>query len=948
MTVENLVEFLVTKQERCSQEPCPIVLYGEPGAGKSSVLRRLACTLTEQQTLDHFCMVVRVEDVTATSKELFWQIFADRCRQSIKKHGYEEVRRVLFIHASKVLFLVDCNLRDDQTLNDLIRCMDRGLWVVSFQGVPEHSTRFHSLRVAPLSEEQVQQVLLGIEISEEDRRLVSDFCKRCECKELISIPVMVRFFAENRSELQNCVSLYKLVEHYIYKKIERTEQNEALLIKLGGEAFRKITKNDRYCLDNSPEDLKRVSRPFLERDPSGRYFFKYMMVEHYLVAKYIVDHPGEACQSWLEQATLFKMVFQMVCDLWAEQVDGIQTNLHHIKEYLQKMIVGDKPQKNKGKKRKRGEIPDEVTDYVNTEDTFVRWVCLSKIAKHNQDREEILRLLADILTQYNTWFFNHTSLTAELLDSLSRVLSHVKLTKELTIKMKNGTNVEAVSKLWSTLIRHRKLLRNSHIYLDIQYNESKVAESEPHLAAFFAEIHKTEAPPYIKHYAGPLPCSATQRFFKCSSMKKLEKLNVYISNMSALAALGKILERKHNLSIVTRVRVKSLDTDWSRITLSCSPPDLTVVYFKDLQMLLNSFEQPESLRSLKIHEVYIHNTFNLDFTRFTELEFLSIRFVEKEKEGKVDLLPLDNWAPHLMKHLRLPERVGRLMMRNLPFFNDSIVPDLVEYFKKLTFQRLVLLDTDLSISKFKEFMTSLLSSSSTVDMDESLATSPCEAVTRRRLVKAEREARRKSKPEGKELVITSEADLFKYYQFSENDYNNACHNLVSLVRAVDSCKALSINYSGKDKCVSVRKDMCGDLFVQCPQPLLDDEAVQSPVKQQWLELVLGALALGERISLHNTHLSHSGALCLMQLLKERIKNLGRTEPFKLTIFSNHLSICSKSKEEVKNSSFMREIKKEDRLAQFNFSCRNMCHFFKKATDGSIYFNGELLKDTNKK
>lgn len=972
--VQNLLDFLVQKQKSCCREPQPIVLYGEPGAGKSSVLDSLLDTLREQNAPKDFLMVVKVRNTDVNSKKEFWkQIFTDRCPQAIKNHKDEEVQQVLKLKASKFLFLVDCNLQKE-TLDKLISYMGHGLWVLSFQGASDYSKRFHLLEVAPLSEDQIHQVLQDRpEMTPRDRDLVLRLFQNYEHKDLIKTPEMVHLFADICSEKGSHIPFYELIRRYIDKKVKT---DETMLIELGKKAFENIKSQRHYT------EVECALRPLFKRDANG-YWFKYRKVEDYLAAKYVVADPEKACESWLDQAKLFTTVFHVVCFLWSEQDNGIQANHHFIRKYLEKIFRGDREmskdtsdrkdcneKKRKqdeatsegrdctGKKRKPDTATSEVNDCkgkkmkketagegkdcVTIHKPFERWICLSKFAKDYQSNEGLLQILADMLTPFDTWLFRYTTMTPELIDSLSQVLKRVTLPPKLTIKMESGTNVEVLRQLWIMLRSHSVLLSNSAVHLTIHYQGSNVAKYEETLAAFCDTIYNTIAPLYIKHYSGPLLCSKTPQFFEGSCLQEMGKyaLDVYITD---LASLSMVLAQNKNRKCIKRLRVRLMEMTQPLEQSQSFPRDLTIIYFEGLQKLLESYK-PDCLCSLKIHEVYIHDNFHLDLTRFTKLELLSIRFVQKEKQEKVGRLSREEWLPRLVKHLRLPARVGRLMMRNMAFLDDSSASALVTLSKKVTYQRLVLLDTDLSIAKFREIMGDLVASSCRAGTEDAAAIPPAEGVRRPRLQKAVREDRRRHKPEGKELIVTSEATLFKNPSSAE-EWPAARHNFVNLVKAVDACPALSINYSGK--CVAVRKDVCGDLFVKCPLPFLDDTMAKELDRHPELGPVLEALALAERISLHCTELSCYGALRLLDHLKERMMIIGRTEPFKLTIGSWNPTICSKTKEELKHG-FVEEIYREDKLAQFNFSCKYGCHFFKKAIDGTIYFNDERLRDNRKR
>lgn len=952
------MKFLVEKKVSYCQEPQPIVLHGEPGAGKSSILQSLIHNITNTKKFKGFNIVVEVSETFSNSKEKFWkQVFShiiNLSPEAVQKHGKEKVKKVLSRYADSFLFLMDQNLRDTTMLCQQITYLDCGTWVLSFQGCIDPSSRFHVLKVAPLSEEKVLEILENIaKMTQNERKRVSRTYKGCQYKDLMQTPDMVKIFAEICLKLEGCASFHELMQSYIDKHVNRTEETEKYLIMLGKKALRAIKKNNKYYSIESLDNLKSIADPFIESDSSG-YFFKSRRVEDYLAAKYIVEHPKESFQLMLSKAGSFIAVFHIVCAMWREQDRGIEDNLDYIRSYLEKLFKKEWSQNNRGKKRERN------TDISRTEyGTMQRWILISNIAKDNQNNPAILSLLADLLTRFHTWLFKHTSLTEDLIKSLSQVLENVILTQKLTIKIVSstsrkensqpsqecGTKKDALSQLtqlWHMFSSQAGLWCSISIHLTICCTDSNVDQNKSLLSDFFAKIYNTTASLLITEYTGPLLCSKTPKFFECRCMTEINVLDVDIYDLTSLCMVLEQHQKVQNITV--RLRLRAVETDilqTLRFKLSHSL-DLTIIYCEGLQTLLDCFEDPHDLHSLKIYEIYIHKNFSLDLTRFTKLEFLSLQFERKESKS----LSRKKMTSHLLKNLQLPT-LGRLLMRNLFFFDDS-TSDLVKYFKKQTLQRLILLDTEISISKFRGILQEFVTDTNTDDTEESRiyqqeesSVTPLRTVAKRqRLEKETRESRRREKPEGEELIITSNVKLC---QCSRKDLENAYCNFASLVMDIYLLQILSIAYSGK--CLSIRKDVCGDLLLQYPLPFLDDEIAQHPEKQPGLRQVLEALALGQLIIINHTHLSCDGALFLLKHLKEKKGNFGRIEPFRLTIFSSLSSNCSKSVEEIKHKFI--EIKDDTNLQQFTFSCncKNRCMHFKKTIDGSIYINYQLVTDT---
>lgn len=1004
--MENLVKFLAENQVKVSEEPRPVLLCGAAGAGKTSTLHCVALTVIHKQCSDEsFSLVVMVDEIEMKHKtrEKFWECLfkhlAKLCPQAAKKYGQEEVVSVLssYSNSNNFLFLMDQNVQG-KSLNSLMPYMDRGTWVLSYRGVPDPSNFYRVLKMESLSEGQVSQLLSAIVKSEEQRNLVSQLYETCDYKGLLDTPDMVCIFAKVCLEIQSCVSFYRLIQIYIYKNIPAADENERELIKLGKEAFHTIQKNKKYYEETSLNDVADfVWRLFLEPAQSKGFFFKYQVVEDYLAAKYVVKETEVACELWLKQATLFKRVFEIVCALWCKEEDGIKNNLPYIRKYLQKLfeIV---PHKTKRKKKKEEAMEtDEIAeddDHSTYQNNFVRWNFLSKLAKDNKNNQDILLILAELLACKNSWLFKCKSVTEKCLENLPLVLRHINLTKELTIKLESGPNVAMLTRLWGMLSNHEGVCSNTTIQLVIHHTETNWIMYEKFLTGFPATVAQTTAPLYITKYVGPLLCSGTEQFLKCLCMQKLDVLEAYVCDFGSLR---EVLEHRQKLrSVIVRLnfRVAELKIPNIMIKLSSSfPLNLTITYFEGLQALLDKIESSRRLSSLRIYKVYIHEGFHLDLSRFSKLEFLSIRFVhmgklpshylfevseemevdDNENKKKVSRLPLEQWALQLVLNLHLPARLGRLLLRNLSFCDDSNISILNRYWRGLPFQRLVLLDTHLSMSKFKEILLSLISDTKVDNIRESLEkrcrleedpeSLKC-AKKQERLVRQEREDKRRHKPEGKEVIITSDAKLCSECHLlsctcarrSISHSRDTYHDFVTLVNDIYSFEILSISYNSKD--IILRKDLCGDLYVKCPLALLNDEIAEqlemanpellqghrNHQELQELSLVLGALALAQAISLTHTHLSHEGALCLLKQLKKKKQQFGSIEPFRLTIFSRYYHTCPKSVEEMRHSPFKREIKKDDSLQQFNFRCDCMkrCHNFKKSINGAIFFNDVLF------
>lgn len=626
----------------------------------------------------------------------------------------------------------------------------------------------------------------------------------------------------------------------------------------------------------------------------------------------------------------------------------------------------------------------------DTRESFLRWIFLSKIAKEHQNNQVILELLAEMLACKNMWHFKCKLLSEEIIDSISLVVRHVTLTKALTIKLETGPNVILLTRLWNMLCSHPGKCLIADVHLFILHTDKSWIPHEGELCRLTSIIAQTEAPLHITRFVGPLLCSGTPQFLRCSCMGRLKVLDVSVYDLLSMQEV--LAHQQESLEGVT-VKVclkmeKQMVPDAMQIQLSDVQSegskairDVKIDYFKNLQRLLDTFEPPASLQSLKIYNVFIHENFKLDLSRFTKMKSLFIRFVdtqrlpplsadvgqcedkmEMENEDKDLMLPHDHWALQLVINLHLPVKLERFFMRNLTFCDDSRAPLLLKkYWEGLPFQRLVLLDTHLSLSKFRSSLNTLKFE---VGMEEEITESfkkKCKltdpsglkqsVVKHDRLKKQERIERRKHKPKGKELIITSIVKFCRDCRhlackcsfYGINNGRDTYEDVVSLVKEMYTSEILNVSYNGRD--VVVRKDMCGDMQLQCPMPFLNDDAVECPEKVAELSLILEALALAQVICVSHTTLSHNGATCLIDLIREMKRRVGNVEPFRLTILSTHYHDNPVTEAEVQHSRFMKKIWEYDCLQQFNFwcDCWSKCHMFKRAINKIIFFNNKVLQ-----
>lgn len=650
-----------------------------------------------------------------------------------------------------------------------------------------------------------------------------------------------------------------------------------------------------------------------------------------------------------------------------------------------------KNKRGAGERNKYGKKANDKAGEDENEDdagqNFLRWIFLSKIVKEHQNNQVILELFAEMLACKNIWHFKCKLLSEEIIDNISLVVRYVKLTKVLTVKLETGPNVTLLIKLWNMLCSHQEVCLMTDVHLFIHHTDKNWIMHERELCRLPSIIANTETPLHITKFVGPLLCSSTPQFLKCSCMGRLKVLDVSVYDLPSTQEV--LVHQQESLEIVTvKVNLKveeQIIPDAMQVQLSDFQSegskairDLKITYFKDLQRLLDTFEPPVFLQSLKIYKVFIHENFKLDLKRFTKMKSLFIRFVETERlpplltgeqcEDKMEIenednlnlmLPLDCWPLQLVISLHLPVNLERFLVRNLTFCDDSRAPLLLnKYWASLPIQRLILLDTYLSLSKFRSCLNT---ENFEEEMDITKSLKKCringspgsvqDVVKHDRLKEQERTERRRHKPKGKELIITSGMHFCQRCRclsctcsFSGiNNGRDTYEDLVSLVKEMYTSEILNVSYNGRD--VVLRKDMCGDMHVQCPMPFLNDDTVESPESVAELSQMLDALAFAQIICVSHTELSGRGATCLIDLIRERKRRVGTVEPFRLTILSSYYHESSITTSEVQHSPFMKKIWEYDCLQQFNFKCDcwRKCYIFKRSIDKMIFFNNILLQ-----
>lgn len=1039
--VEDLVKY-VYDQKYCKHgEKLPVLLCGNRGTGKSCMLQNLAFSMSQMHNIEAsgFLLVLHLDDWSRRSwtqqctsardagAEFWEQVF--RCIISLApdtviKYSLDSIKTVIRMYIDEILFLIDWDIN----VGPIRKEIQRGTWVVAYHGTFAPSVDWQILRLEPYEEIQVQQILKGLKTkhTEDVVRLYENF----EYKGILTSIDMIKIF----SEMKSCVTTgtdFEIAEAYVSKQFDSLVygNKEVLMIALGETAFYAICRNRSVFRDsdlcNVPSEVK---DKFLVQHGNSGSTFIHGITQDFLASRYVISQPNKACKEWLGNVHALKRVFKFACSSWCKDSTLLRENLHHIKDYLINLFgiegkLGEyKPCKNNkqelepmevdGSNKKKRKTKKKFPHFVNPlKDPFTNWGFIIHLDDACHGRREILELLAHLLSQIPCWLFKlNTHLDDGKLRRIEKILTKVKLRKDcpLTIKLESTGDTVMPIKIWNKLRNIESLHECAHVKITVKCNKNVPVVQQSSVAELLAMIARAHSPLYITQYTGPFFCSEIPDFLKCWSMRKLERIDVSVYDV---ASLSEVMSCK-GLSFLKDVTVR---VDLRKAEQSCLKPpstekpeqaclqpcsieipkhvnlNLSVIYFANIQNLLDRFKSPHRLLSLSIHDLFVEENFRLDLSSFMNLESLNIR-CEPDRGEEINVnamdqsgsdtrqkiidnimevdqavtaqpvskkLPRHNWMFALVMNLILPTRLERLLLRNMEFFNSSNNYMMLNLFKKHNIDRLVILDSLLSLKGARQVL-----STHTGGINEDL-----ETMTKRlrvdgsdsfrvrdlvgkqpRLSREERENRRKKKPIGKEVIITSELSLCTACKSfpclcppqAGVDNKDTFEDLIHLIEDIYCYDVLSFTYTSN--ILTVRKDLCGDLRVHCiVTELNDDVACGIDSSHTWLSDFFMTLTLAQCISFDYTDLSSKGAMTVINHLKKVKGNQGidkNVEPFSLTIGS----ICHPGSDEVISGTFIEFIKKEDCLAMFNFwcMCKDKCFKLKKAHSGQILVNDKLI------
>lgn len=1010
---ENLENF-IDQESRRGEDKLPILLCGHRGTGKAQILQSLAFSFSRLHSdlASKFLLVLHLDDWDrrywsweVTGEEFWDQIF--KCVKSlapgtVSKYGLDSIKEVIKMYKDRILFLINL---DVSAVGHIRKEVQQGTWLITYHGSHPPSVDWQILKVKPYEEAQVKTLLMHLNYGHHEDIL--RLYETCEYKGILTSLDMIKIFSKLTSKVTTGTD-FDIAKLFVSKELSflNDEDREEQVLKLGEIAFHAMRKARSVLDDNALCNVQReVKDKFLVHLVGSGLTFIHCIVQDFMAAKYVICNPDKACMKWLQNTESFKRVFKFACSLWCKDPNELEKNLEYIKQYLihlfkiKDLIKYRKSNRNNvGKvetvetnKKKKQKSKNKIPVFVNpVKDPFTKWNFILHLDDVCRDLK-ILDLLADLLSHIPCWSFNAEKyFNNGQLIRIEKILSKVKLHKEspVMIRLESGTgaDMEMLIELWNKIKNISSIHDRCRIKIIVTCNSSVPFEHDKCVSDFFKVIERAHCPVYISHYTGPFV--GIPNILKCKCLRKLEKVDVSVYDV---ASLQEILSCKEIISlkdVSVRVDLKVSEQECFDNRCIEIPKNinlkLSIKYFNNIQKLLNTFKFPEHLSSLSLHDLFINENFKLDLSAFQKVESLYIRCkpnIENENKCKsrgsdineameIDLpkqvpdhmrmLPRCTWMFQLKMNLSLPPNLERLMLRNVEFYNNSNNHLLLEFCKSNTIKRLVILDSLLSLKGVRKVVSTHTDSVNDLEkmtkklrVDRSHSSEMKEFIDKNpRLSESNRKERRRKKPPGKEIIITSELALCtKCKKFpcgcppqAGEDNNDTFEDLVNLIEDIYHYDILSFTYTSN--IISVRKDLCHDLKVHFAVTMLDD-AVASALgsTSDGLCQLFFKLTLAQCISFYHTNLSDNGVLNVIHHLKHNKGSYctdGAPEPFSLTIES----FWHPSSHETLFSELIKFIKIEKCLAVFNFwcMCPVKCYKLKKFQSGNIQMNDKPIKN----
>ena len=744
-------------------------------------------------------------------------------------------------------------------------------------------------------------------------------------------------------------------------------------------------------------------------DESGGFRFIHSTVQEFLAAIYVFHQPYKACKEWLSNVFNFKRVFKFACGMWCRPTKGQQSTrvtlsdrvMKFLEEYLVELFDIKALKKSKGNpsvepmevegqrpKTKKESPKGSENPY---KDPFSHWDYLMEVDDVCQGQPEILDLFVKLLSSSKCWSFNMNTLDDRKMKRISIIIKKVKLSEEspVTIKLESSQNIINIVKMWNKLKNMESLQKHSSVSIFIaQGKEFHLAERE-NLIMLCNSIVSAYCHVYITSYNGPLLCSKIPDLLKCNSFLKLNTIDVIVYDFASLYEILKCDYLTHLEYISVTVELIETEQYLSDIKPFKIPEHsslkLRIKYFDNIQKLFDIAQHPENLCSLSIYDVYVREDFKLSLTKFKNVESLSLIFEPCSKDQHCSVskrsltdehlhqgvsyegmeveenppvvtfkqkVPRHNWMLRITVDVLPPARLNRLLLRNMDFYNNTNNYMLLSILEKYNIHKLIILDSQLSLKGVKRVLSSQAGNRNDVETvtkkfkNSNLhATEPHNVLKKPRLSTEERDQRRKMKPKGKEIIITSDMELCQVCNVFPCLCPNSdeVDNLDDLVTVVEDVYQYDIvNFSYTNQVVTVRKDVCGDVRIQCALPALDDKTANDLASGDTSSnKLLSALNVAQSICLEQTNLTFKGTKTVIDCLKD-VKSkrsvAGIIEPFSLTVRSSH-----HPNDDDSVVKFMETIQRENIFTSFSFwcTCENTCYKIRKTYAGKMIFNDSV-------
>ncbi|XP_068210275.1 uncharacterized protein [Palaemon carinicauda] len=942
-----------------------------------------------------------------TSSSDFWeQVF--NCvkflaAKTVQNYGFESVAAVIRENIDKILFIVDWNMK---SMGNIFKEMQHGTWIAAHQEVLSHTNNWKVLEIKPFTEHHVLQLLQKSSGGREGD--VIRLYKQSECKHLISTPDMVEVFRTHGSTVQFGTD-FELIAAFVNTKLRNSgwTLSEKLpdILKLGEVATSVLVTGDTSAYDERVvSQIDGAVKDMFLCTQNRETKFKHSSVQDFIAALYVFHCPGKACKKWKTCAPSFKNVFKFVCGMWCnsgfwsdsctlsdERVTFMEeylTSLFDIKSW--KHCKGNREAKpmevEETRNERQGKQKAKIVNSGNPlKCALAQWDYLIALDDVCQGDPRVINLFVKLLSSTQCWIFDVGKFDDRKLTRIVVLLKKVKLNEDypLTIKLESTPDVRMLIKMWNKLKNIQSLQNCTHVKFYITKGSCFPYTNQNALRELCKTLVNAHCSVFITSFRGPLLCSTTLEFLKGHSLKNLDTVDVIVYEVSSLIEILKC-DHLPNLKYIS-VTVELTNEEQLLTSLmpfhipSHQSLKLRIKYFDNIQKFLDKAQCPGNLKSLSIYDVYITVNFSLNLLAFESIENLSLRFqpyvmdqvesqnqfvdehfkqklvsevMDVDESNMVDQnykIPRRGWMLAITVKVKYPPKLERLLLRNMDFYGDSNNNLLLNIFKNYNIQKLIILDSQLSLRGVRKVLSSHTSDGDEVHVvTKKLRNNKLEMdyneelLKRPRLSNDEREQKKIEKPKGKEIVITSEIELCKSCCLfpclcTDSDLNRRENfdDLVNLIKDVYLYDIVSFNYASK--VITIRKDVCGDLRVQCALPGLMDETSKNLSSDHSLfQRFFKILALAQNICLEQTQLSFQGVKDVVDYLKT-VKQ-ACLDPFSLTIISSYHP-CD---EEV-TFTFMETIKRERIFTTFNFwcSCENKCFKIKKTFNGKMLYNDQV-------